>query len=820
MGGSVANQLLRFAACLGAWAALGAAGQPERVTLQLKWQHQFQFAGYYAAQAKGYYRQAGLDVTLIQATPSTDPVHEVTSGRAQYGISNSALLLARQQGQPVVVLAAVFQHSPLVLIARPEAGIRSIQDLAGKRIMLEAHSDELLAYLRMEKIAESSLHWLPHTFEPTDLIQGRTDVISAYSTDEPYFLDRAGFRYVVLDPRSAGIDFYGDNLFTSATELKAHPARVQAFREASMKGWQYALSHPDELADLILERYSPRHGREYLLYEARQMAPLIHTDLVDIGYMYPGRWQHIADTYADLGLLPRGFPLQGFLYEPPTGDPVLLRRLSLGLLFGVAAGGLLAALVLGVSRLNRKLKAEIAAHRLADADLEDKERRFRFIAEHTGDVIWQMDLASGRFTYISPSVTALRGYTPEEVMAMPVSAALTEESAVRMQATLAEAISAWHAGHHAIQRITEVDQPHRDGRIIPTEVVTTLHGDAQGHLVSILGVTRDITRRRQDDLDLRNAMRELEQLAGTDALTGAWNRRQFDEAVARETHRASRYHEPVCVLLLDLDHFKAVNDTHGHAEGDRVLRQVAECIRGVIRLNDSLTRWGGEEFVVLMPNTTEAQAVILAERIRETTAAHDFQGLPPVTVSIGVAEHAEGELSAAWLQRADRAMYQAKREGRNCVRVDRAQGSASGAEPQERTFLKLVWSPAYSSGNALIDSQHEALFRVANGLLDGVLSSRPKEEVADLLAHLLAEVVQHFQDEERILAEAGFPGCARHAELHADLAAQAGELAKAFDQGALPLGALVQFLAQDVVAMHMLKADRDFFPYTGAPETP
>ena len=122
------------------------AASLDKITLQLRWFHQFQFAGYYAAKMKGYYRDAGLDVSIMDSKPGMEVVSEVISGRAQYGVGNSSLLLARQQGKPVVALAAIFQHSPLVFIARADAGISSVHDLAGKKIMLEPHADELMAY--------------------------------------------------------------------------------------------------------------------------------------------------------------------------------------------------------------------------------------------------------------------------------------------------------------------------------------------------------------------------------------------------------------------------------------------------------------------------------------------------------------------------------------------------------------------------------------------------------------------------------------------------------------------------------------------------
>ncbi len=194
------------------------AGARENVTLQLKWHHAFQFAGYYAAKEKGFYDDAGLDVELLEAGPGIDPIEPVLEGRAQYGVSNSSLLLARHAGRPVVVLAVVFQHSPLVLLARQTAGSDAtgdIHDLIGKRIMIEPQSDELIAYLKQEGIPLDRLVQVPHSYRPADLIEGRVDAITAYASNEPFYLDHAGLAYRVHTPRAAGIDFYGDNLSTT-----------------------------------------------------------------------------------------------------------------------------------------------------------------------------------------------------------------------------------------------------------------------------------------------------------------------------------------------------------------------------------------------------------------------------------------------------------------------------------------------------------------------------------------------------------------------------------------------------------------------------
>ncbi len=299
------------------------AGAQQQVTLQLKWTHAFQFAGYYAAKAQGFYRDAGLEVQILPAQVQSNPVTQVLSGRAQFGVGTSSLLLERQAGKPVVVLAAVMQHSPQVLITGPDDYLRSLHDLAGRPIMLEPQSEELVLMLRRLKVAYQPSQITSHSQSISDLINGRVAAMSAYSTYEPYGLHEAGVRHRMYRPRAVGIDFYGDNLFTSEALLRQQPKMVEAFRAASMRGWLYALEHPQEVIELILRDYAPTLSRDFLDYEAQNISELVHAELIELGYMKPERWRHIADTYAELGLLPAGFDVQGFVYQHPDALELL-----------------------------------------------------------------------------------------------------------------------------------------------------------------------------------------------------------------------------------------------------------------------------------------------------------------------------------------------------------------------------------------------------------------------------------------------------------------------------------------------------------------
>jgi two-component system cell cycle response regulator len=175
--------------------------------------------------------------------------------------------------------------------------------------------------------------------------------------------------------------------------------------------------------------------------------------------------------------------------------------------------------------------------------------------------------------------------------------------------------------------------------------------------------------------ELAQANARLAQLAVTDALTGLHNRRFLYQQLEREFARAQRYCHPLSCLLLDIDHFKLVNDGFGHQTGDRVLVLVGQVLLGAIRNTDLAGRCGGEEFMILAPETTHEQAVIVAERVRTRLAEQGVAGgeVPPVTISIGVAstDHPQASSPEELVRLADQALYRAKSEGRNRVAVSR-----------------------------------------------------------------------------------------------------------------------------------------------------
>ncbi|MHB8270775.1 ABC transporter substrate-binding protein [Bradyrhizobium sp.] len=325
---------LIITACLGLLVSHPAAAL-DSVSMQLKWKHQFQFAGYYAALEQGFYRDAGLDVTIREGGPGIDVAETVTSGKADFGACSANVLREWAAGRRLVVLAAIFQRSPAVILVARRADISSVSDLRGRTLMDTPGSDEIAAMLKREGVDYETFIRVPHEGNPRDLLAGRADAMVAYSTNEPFVLEQLGAAYRTFSPADYGVDFYGDSLCTSEAEMKAHPDRVAAFRAASIKGWAYALAHKEATVDLILKTYSDKKSREALLFEAEHTGNLVGRDPDRIGEQDPARWRRIAETYRSLGLLNDATLPHALIYDDGGGG--LWRWLIALLLVPVAA---------------------------------------------------------------------------------------------------------------------------------------------------------------------------------------------------------------------------------------------------------------------------------------------------------------------------------------------------------------------------------------------------------------------------------------------------------------------------------------------------
>jgi len=290
----------------------------EKVSLQLQWLDQFQFAGYYMAIEKGYYEKKGLEVELLKHDNSINTTDIVLNKKATYGIGRSNLIIERSEGKKLVLLAAVFQSSPSVLVATKESGIRSVKDFRGKKIMttknvLEAAS--IQAMINHFGMNIDDMNPIAHSADIKDLVTKKTDLMTSYLSNEPFRLNEMGVEYKVFDPKDSGFDFYSDILFTSEDEIGSHRQRAIDFTKASIEGWEYAFSHIEETVELIMKKYNVQNkSRESLLYEGRTLKELAYYKTQTLGHISKHKIQRIYDIYS----------VMGFVHKPIDMDELVL----------------------------------------------------------------------------------------------------------------------------------------------------------------------------------------------------------------------------------------------------------------------------------------------------------------------------------------------------------------------------------------------------------------------------------------------------------------------------------------------------------------
>jgi len=302
-------------------------------------------------------------------------VDVVFKGRADFGIASSDLLLRRAQGQPVVSLAAVFQHSPLAVMTLDHPGGGDLRQLAGKTLALETHAEEVIAYLARMGLDRKSYQVAPHAMDVEALIAGKVHAMTVYTTTEPFQLKEAGLGYQLFEPRSAGIDFYGDVLFTMEQTVKDHPEMVAAFRKASLEGWNWAFAHPEEAVRMAHKVGGGRMSLDHLRFEAAETRRLAVPDLVELGYQRAARWQQIGETYRQLGLLSEVPSMAGFLYEEhPSPQSSILPWALCGLL-----GTALLALASRQQAQARHLRKSLQQSQ----DRKEREERRQILLETT-----------------------------------------------------------------------------------------------------------------------------------------------------------------------------------------------------------------------------------------------------------------------------------------------------------------------------------------------------------------------------------------------------------------------------------------------------
>ena len=617
----------------------------EPIVLQLKWLHQFQFAGYYAAKEKGYYAEAGFDVTILERDPKISPVQAVMENQADFGIVGSSIILDRMKGLPVVALGAVFQHSPLVLITRKEDHILSPYELKGKRVMYNKGNDDatFIAMFNHLGLGRSDFIHIPHSFDSSSLIRGETDAISAYLTNQPYYYKEKGLDIHIISPINYGIDLYDDILFTSEDAVRTNPERVRKFLDASMKGWRYALENKPEVIGWFKNKYPSKKSLSQLRFEADATEKMIIPQLIDIGHMNTSRFQRIAEIYKTQGLVAIDASYQGVDfkdYENSQNDlPFWVK-----ILFVITVSSFV--LVLGLLALTRRLKTMV---KIRTSELSKSQTILsRYVDTVDLYVISSQTDIQGIITDASTAFCNISGYTKDELIGQSQNIVKHPDTSSELYKGLLEVITKGNVW------TGEIKNKSKDGTDYWVSASINPIINEADEITGYIYIQQDITDKKQ-----------VEKLSITDSLTGLNNRLRLDEILIDEYKRGQRYNNHLSLIICDIDYFKIVNDTHGHLVGDQVLIAIANILLINCREVDVVGRWGGEEFLIICRETNADGAMILAEKLRSSIEAYDFPMVGKKTGSFGVTLVSFSESVENALQRADNALYEAKESGRN-----------------------------------------------------------------------------------------------------------------------------------------------------------
>jgi ABC-type nitrate/sulfonate/bicarbonate transport system substrate-binding protein len=277
---------------------LATAQAADSVTLRLKWFNQAQFAGYYVAQANGYYQSAALDVNIQPGGPDFPAIQMVAGGNEQFGVTGAdQVLIARSKGVPVVAVAVLYRRNPFVLFSLAKSGIKTPADYVGKNVGVKLGGNEELIYralLAKAKIDKSKLTEVPVKFDLAPLLSGAVDVWPGYVINEVVAAQEKGFAVDIVYPSDFGIDLYADTLFTTEKMLQEKPDVVDRFVTATLKGWGTAIAAPEQAAKITVKQGSNlTYDHELAMMKAS--LPLLQPDSAPVGSMQEASWAAAQD---------------------------------------------------------------------------------------------------------------------------------------------------------------------------------------------------------------------------------------------------------------------------------------------------------------------------------------------------------------------------------------------------------------------------------------------------------------------------------------------------------------------------------------------
>ncbi|MDD2697793.1 MAG: ABC transporter substrate-binding protein [Arcobacteraceae bacterium] len=357
----------------------------QKVSVQLSWLNQFQFAGYYMAKEKGYYNDVGLDVEIKEYSEKSMKTN------SDFTIRKSSALIDKMNGSDIVILGTSYQHSPMVLMVLEKSGVNTPKDLFGKKVMVTSDAKDsasVLAMLNSFQLDASNVNFIPHSFNVQDLIDGKTDAMACYISNEPLQLDKLGIKYKILQPKDYGFDFYDDLLTVNTIFLQKNPKLVRDFYEATLKGWQYAYTHIEESARVTYEKYNSQNKTLYdLIEEGEVLKKISYDNDGNFGILDYAKLSEMGSVFKVLGLVKSDFNAKDFIYKY-NAPPIISLSLDIHIkiIIAIIIMAILLIIVL-VAYYTRTLKREIVQKEIAQKEALLKNDFLQKILDSMGNIV-------------------------------------------------------------------------------------------------------------------------------------------------------------------------------------------------------------------------------------------------------------------------------------------------------------------------------------------------------------------------------------------------------------------------------------------------
>lgn len=751
----------------------------EKITLQLQWKHQFQFAGYYIAKEKGFYNKAGFDVQIKEYDFNIDVIKEVLDKKATYATGRSSLVINKSQGDKIVLLAAIFQSSPDILLALKESNIKAFKDFKNKRIMITGDAKNDLIYSSMlfsQKISPNKDMFIQkHSFNLEDLVNKKTDLMASYISNEPFRLkEEYNLESVIFDPKDYGFDFYADILFTHEDEIKNNPNKVKSFKDATLEGWSYAFNNIEETVNIILNKYnSQKKSKKALIYEANELKKLAYYNTNKLGKLDINKIERIYDSYKLMGMAQKKFNFKDFIFNGMEHKIMLsdLEKKYLkekkdikmcidpdwmpfekfdkkGNYVGLSSDYFnffknqleidikviktdtwtqsleyfknkkcdILSLVMPTDSRKKYMNFTrqylemplVLATKLNVTFIDNfqilKNKKIGIVKDYAYVEIIKLKYPNIKVIEVKNTKEGLRKVENEELFGFLGS--IADVSYITQKYFIGQLKIAGKVEEKLQLSIgTKKDEPLLrsifDKLII--SIPQTLKDDILNKHITIKYENRvDYTllwktilifllvisiilywiytvKKAKKELEiimhkleftkdqLKNKNKELKYLAATDSLTKLNNRLKIDKVLRKEFLRDKRFKHTFGIIILDIDDFKKINDTYGHQAGDKVLVEFANILTTNIRHIDTVGRWGGEEFLVICPETDLEGTVKVATLLKNIIANNVFPEVNHVTASFGVSSFTDEASINNLISKADKALYKAKENGKNRV---------------------------------------------------------------------------------------------------------------------------------------------------------